>query len=93
MKKKNKKKTKRNGRYLMLLFCLLMGAACGFSIRAVMDTIFKTSWSEKEYIYLLALTVIAVYIALMTQIFLHEAGHFIFGRLTGYRFISAPASG
>ncbi len=87
-KNKNKKKTKKNGRYLMLLFCLLMGAACGFSIRAVMDTIFKTSWSEKEYIYLLALTVIAVYIALMTQIFLHEAGHFIFGRLTGYRFLS-----
>ena len=47
-----------------------------------------TSFSDTPFILYLVLIWAGLYFGLLLNIFLHEAGHYFFGRLTGYTFVS-----
>ena len=87
-KERKEKKANNKGQWIGIVFFLLIGAACGLLILMYLD---KPDQSENRFHldflpFLLMLA--AMYAALLIQIILHEAGHLIFGLLTGYRFSS-----
>ena len=78
-----KKWMKRNiGSVVMLLSYLLMGLGCGIITAQTMDG------SGGGLVQLIWLMLAGVYGSLLIHIVLHEAGHMVFGLMTGYRFIS-----
>ena len=87
--KVNKKKnTKKATRLPIQIISILIGALCGFAIGMYGFPLFSDDLSIGESLFLLALALFAIYAASMLQIIFHETGHFLFGRLTGYRFVS-----
>ena len=86
----NQKQKKRKNKPLLLLmsfFPFLAGGICGGLIG---KEIF--SYIENQPIWVTLLTVVGlvtiIYAALVLQMVIHEAGHLIFGLLSGYRFSS-----
>ena len=83
-----KKKKQGKGQWISIMIYMLIGAVCGILILMYLD---KPGHPEKVLysdLFALALMVICMYAAMLIQIVLHEAGHLIFGLLTGYRFSS-----
>lgn len=85
-------KNKRNFSSL-LSSCLafLIPAAIGFfSGYAILDYVTKLSYGRAFYISLLAgaAGLICLALALVLQILIHEAGHLLFGLISGYDFVS-----
>ena len=70
------------GSIVMLLSYLLMGLGCGLIAAQAAD---KAGGGLME---MLLLVLVGVYGSLLVHIILHEAGHMVFGLLTGYRFIA-----
>lgn len=74
---------KRNGgQIVMLMSYLLMALGCGIITARTMDGI------DGSFVQMLMLVLVGVYGSLLIHIVLHEAGHMIFGMLTGYKFRS-----
>lgn len=88
MKKKNKKEKNHWKRYIGLVFSMMVGAGCGILIANYSDFSSTTELSFGEFLINLGLLFIGMYLAFFIQIIIHEGGHLIFGRLTGYRFSS-----
>lgn len=85
----NKKKNSKKGTRLPIrIISILIGALCGLAIGMYGFPLFPDDLSIGGFLLLLALLLLAIYAALMFQIIFHETGHFLFGRLTGYRFLS-----
>ena len=84
MEKKQKKKKGNRGALLLLLPSLLIGALCGIMIVRYADLGGEAGGG--------ALTVLLLFVSLIVGIYLqtavHEAGHLVFGLLSGYRFSS-----
>lgn len=81
---KEQKRKKRIGFGWMLLVSAIAGAVMGF-----LDA--GTGGSEgtgTESILSLAIAVFAICIGIYAQLIIHEAGHLVFGLLSGYRFSS-----
>ena len=76
---------------LTRIFIVIVLAMIGFLFGAFMaeyiDSIF-TEATFGETIMLLSGGFIALYIAIFLQIIIHESGHLIFGKMTGYQFSS-----
>ncbi|MBR3333308.1 MAG: M50 family metallopeptidase [Clostridia bacterium] len=85
---KRKKKSKSNGQWLAIILFMLIGAACGVLILMYLEQVKKDGTGKNEYILSFLLMFVGVYAAMFIQIILHEAGHLIFGLMTGYRFCS-----
>ena len=68
--------------------CLAIGAVIGIVIGIALMGVLDTDVSLGEYFFTLAVFLVTVYIAYFLQTVLHEAGHLIFGLMTGYRFAS-----
>lgn len=82
----NQKKAGRGKKLLATLIPLLVGAAIGLvSAMALGDLAGDDSGLYFLYLGVFLLSLIVSFLA---QIILHEAGHLVFGRLTGYRFVS-----
>lgn len=85
------KKAKKKGQwkqYLTLVPFLLIGAVCGVMMVRYLDRIVTPGSSVgAEPLSLFALFFL-MYIGIFLQIIVHEAGHLVFGLLTGYRFSS-----
>ncbi len=84
-----KKKSKSKGRlkgFLLSMSFVLLGMVCGILI-TLSGGVFDTAKGEVSLSSFLVLFV-AMYIAMYIQIAVHEAGHLIFGLLTGYKFLS-----
>ncbi|MBQ3864675.1 MAG: M50 family metallopeptidase [Clostridia bacterium] len=85
-------KTGNKGRgvsLLAVLFYFAIGAACGFLFVRYMDTVpFGAGSFFRELLLPMAVMILAIYAAIFLQIIIHEAGHLVFGLLTGYRFSS-----
>lgn len=66
---------------------ILVGAICGYLTLRFLDDL---SVGADVWALLVALTVLIVFLcaSYFLQILLHEAGHLIFGLMTGYRFLS-----
>ena len=88
MSEKSKKKKIVWQKYIAMAFFVLIGAVCGFLMVRYID---KSSGAEKtlyEEILSLVGLFLGMYIALFIQMIIHEAGHLVFGLLSGYRFSS-----
>lgn len=83
MKKKKKKQS-----ILLLLSFILIGVFCGFFMAMYLDKNTTDGMSKGEELLQVAFLFAGMYVAMMIQIVIHEAGHLIFGLLTGYRFSS-----
>ena len=67
---------------IVFVLSLVIGAACGYFIaRYAAD-------SGMSILTVLALTLVSLYVAQFVQTLVHEAGHLVFGLLTGYGFCS-----
>ena len=74
--------TRNMGSVVMLISYLLMGLGCGLITVGTMDAI------NGDLLEMLLLVLGGVYGSLLVQIILHEAGHMVFGLMTGYKFVS-----
>lgn len=89
MTKKKKEKTAQNkGQWITYVVYMLLGAACGIFDLMYMDTAGQSEKGLFSEIIPLALMLIGIYAAMLIQLIIHEAGHLIFGLMTGYRFSS-----
>ncbi len=85
---KQKKPSKPVANWFIVLIYMFLGAIYGyFSIR-YLNSISAMELSSGAYLLLLLLLMVCLYAAMFFQILLHEAGHLVFGLLTGYQFSS-----
>lgn len=87
MAKKEKKKTQW-GLWIGTVLMMLGGAFCGVSIALFLDARAGDGWSPGEKLLWLVPMLLGIYVCLFVQLVIHEAGHLVFGLLTGYRFSS-----
>ena len=81
MKKKKGKLASTVGQIVSMLIYLLTGALCG-------GLFLRWEALPDSFVLIMALLLGGVYLAMAVQIAIHEAGHLVFGLLTGYRFSS-----
>lgn len=86
MHKKMEKKSREQ--YLLVFFLLLIGGICGIRIGRVFDAFEGSGLSVMTFIAVIWLMLFAVYVNVLLLGVIHEAGHLVFGLLTGYRFFS-----
>ena len=87
MAKVNEKKKIVWQQYIAMAFMILIGAFCGIIMVLYID---KPSADTPMYQEVLsfAMLFLGLYVALIFHIILHEAGHLVFGLMTGYKFAS-----
>ena len=73
--------------YIGMAFMVLIGAMCGFIMIWYID---KSSADTPLYQEILSLVglFLGMYVALFFHMIVHEAGHLVFGLMTGYKFCS-----
>lgn len=85
----NKKTEKKSREQYLLVFCLLLiGGICGIRISRVFDAFEESGLSIMTSFAVIWLMLFAVYVNILLLGVIHEAGHLVFGLLTGYRFSS-----
>jgi len=82
--KKNKGKWKQ---YLPLAFFVAIGGVCGFLMTAFVDKYAGDADFGGQMMYL-GLLFIIMYVGIFLHLIIHEAGHLVFGLISGYRFCS-----
>lgn len=82
MKKKNRKSGQLAGQIAGVLLYMLIGGLCGGLFIRYGEVL------PDSFALTMALLLGGVYVAMVLQIAIHEAGHLVFGLLTGYRFCS-----
>ena len=89
MDRKPAQKKKRNlKQWIPMLFFMLIGAGCGILIVRFMDSSFETGRTIGQEIMTFAGLIVAMYLCILLHIVIHEAGHLVFGLLSGYQFTS-----
>jgi len=73
--------------YIGIAFMMLIGAVCGYLMIMFTDKFSDDTPLNEEILSLVGLF-IGMYVALFFHLIVHEAGHLIFGLLTGYKFSS-----
>lgn len=86
MRQDKKRRSSRQG-WIAMLLSLLMGGFAGVLLLNFIHSL-GDSLSLGQRLLLFALTLFSFYVALLLQVVIHEAGHLVFGLLTGYRFLS-----
>lgn len=82
---KNKAKKKDKGSKIYISIMLLAGIVCGFVVGAVMNHMEEQG--IEPWVGTIAM-ILAIYGAMLVQIIVHEAGHLVFGLISGYEFSS-----
>lgn len=85
MTKKNQTKT-NGGQLLFFLIMGIVGAACGMLIIRSIRGGVSVDIPLKQKIVKIVVLFILFYIAYILHVILHEAGHLVFGLLSGYKF-------
>lgn len=88
MEKRLKKKRKSWQQYVGLVFFMGLGAMCGVFIAEFMDSNSVRDISQGERLLYLGALLIGMYIIIFLHLIIHEAGHLVFGLMTGYQFNS-----
>lgn len=78
-------KEKKRSKYILAAVGVIVGVVCGFLIARVLG---QAADSGTGYYLRCLLLFLGMLISLWFQIIFHEAGHLIFGLLTGYKFSS-----
>ena len=86
MKKSKKKTTWQQN--IATVFFMLIGAVCGFLMMMYIDRYLGEDAKTHEVILSLLGLFVGMYAAIFVHLIIHEAGHLIFGLLSGYRFSS-----
>ena len=86
--KKKEKTAKNKGQWIAYVVYILTGAACGILAPMYTGMAGQTEKGTFSDIMSFVLILIGTYAAMVIQIVFHEAGHLIFGLMTGYRFSS-----
>ncbi len=89
MEKQNSKKKKIAWQqYIGVVFFMLIGAVCGLlMVKYVDETAQAGKTIAEEFLSLCGMFII-MYVAIFAQMIIHEAGHLVFGLLSGYQFSS-----
>lgn len=89
MAKSNEKKKKKASwqQYLGMILMILIGIFCGIIMALYIDKSSADTTTFQEIISF-AVLFISLYAALLFHIIIHEAGHLVFGLMTGYKFSS-----
>lgn len=84
----NKKKSKDIGNVLAFILCVSIGGFFGYAGADIIgdNMALSDNWGIK--LILLGIILFSFYIALYVQIIIHEGGHYLFGKLTGYKLSS-----
>lgn len=88
MKKKSEKKKMQWQQYIAMVFFMLIGGVCGVLMGQYLEQRAATNTTIAEDIFALVCLFISMYASMLIQIIIHEAGHLVFGLLTGYKFSS-----
>ena len=83
-----KNKPHKAALYFNLFLYLSMGGLSGFLAVRHIKTSVRGSTSLGEYMLIPCLVILFFYITIILQLVIHEAGHLLFGLLTGYHFLS-----
>lgn len=88
MSEKQKKKKIVWQQYIAMAFFVLIGAVCGFLMISYIDK--GTDDGAPLYKEILSFVglFLGMYAAIFVQMIIHEAGHLVFGLLSGYKFSS-----
>lgn len=81
-------KKKKWGQYISTMFFVLLGAVCGFLMIAYGKKMADIGKSDGEVLLSFALLFAAMYLAIYLHMIIHEAGHLVFGLISGYKFSS-----
>ena len=81
---KRKEKKKKNSQWLLFVLCVIVGAIMGLITVKVLP---EMGHDRNFFITLLTL-MMGVFLGGYLQIIIHEAGHLVFGLLSGYKFSS-----
>lgn len=87
MVSKNKKKKIVWQQYIAIAFMMLIGAICGVVMVSYFD-MFTAETTLLEVILSITGLFFGMYAALFFHMIVHEAGHLLFGLMTGYKFSS-----
>ena len=85
---KDKQKKKKWQEYIPHAFSILVGAVCGMLPVVHFNSAVTGDKAIAESLLSYVLLLGGMWMALLLQILIHEAGHLIFGLLSGYRFSS-----
>ncbi len=85
--KNNNKKTNLTG-ILSIFICMLIGFASGFIIMMIIDRAFTDETSVFQDILSIAVLFAGLYLSVFLSLIIHEAGHLVFGLISGYKFSS-----
>ena len=85
--KKDKKRSNPGQSWIAVLFSMLLGGCAGVLILNYLIPLGE-GLSFGQRLLLFVLSLFSFYVAMLLQIVIHEAGHLVFGLLTGYRFLS-----
>ncbi|MBR5960247.1 MAG: M50 family metallopeptidase [Clostridia bacterium] len=88
MNKKKETKKRNIGQILVLVCFALLGVGCGLLFAKNLNGLETAGTSGGGKILKMLVILVSVCVALVLQIIIHEAGHLVFGLLTGYRFVS-----
>ena len=73
-------------KYLGLLFFLAIGGVCGWFFGYYLGKTLSEGAGTGETLLSVGLLLLGFYVMLYLQIVIHEAGHLVFGLISGYRF-------
>lgn len=76
------------GQWPMVACCLLFGAFFGILIVQTMDAASLNYATDGQVLLIWLALLVGLYVIFFLEIVLHEAGHLVFGLLTGYGFVS-----
>lgn len=88
MKENTKKKKIAWGQYIGVAFFLILGGICGVLFVQYMEQSFGGDKPLHEELLSLVGLFLGMYVGMFVQIVIHEAGHLVFGLLSGYKFSS-----
>lgn len=81
-------KTRKKAQLPSMVLLVLLGALLGIFAAWEMAPVAQSGAGFGTYLISLVWLVVSLMLSLYLQVILHEAGHMVFGLLTGYRFVS-----
>ena len=88
MKKKEKEKKIQAQQFIVIGLFLVIGIASGIVMGRYVGKIWSYDGVSGKSVLLTVLLLAGMYIGMFGQMIIHEAGHFVFGLLSGYGFCS-----